>query len=87
MSPYTNEELRALPNVLRAEHVLRVLDLSEDGLRSLREALRGQQGDIVAFQLGKHYRYAKISVFKQARLEHLLTGPEPAGASATAKPR
>lgn len=82
---YSEDELRALPNVLRAEHVLRVLDISEAGLRSLRDSLRGQPGDIVAFSLGKHFRYAKIAVFKQAKLEHLLAGPEPAVASAKLK--
>jgi len=87
MTPYTEQELRTLPNVMRAEHVLRVLDISEEGLRSLREALRGEPGDIVAFGLGKHFRYAKIAVFKQAKLEHLLSGPEPAVASAKPKPR
>jgi hypothetical protein len=76
----TEAQLRALPSVLMASDVRRVLGLSEEGLRSLREALQGTPSDITAFRLGMHYRYLKTQVFRQARLDHLL--PESNCASA-----
>lgn len=40
MKPYTDEELRALPDVLWAEQARRILNVGEDGLRTLRESLQ-----------------------------------------------